>query len=978
MKKAEPNKKNGDRITLQSQYLPDYGDLTKLNTKRTILDSVGQEELHSIVSDFMDILQTSSAIYERNGDYALGIFSSKWCRNLDGISRSLCNTSDNEVALNSGKWLCHESCWTSISKVAIETKEPVDKECNGGLRIYAVPIMVDGDCIGAINFAYGSPPENLPEMQPIADLYNVSIESLLELSKEIKRTDPETIELAKKRLQTSALLISKIVQTKQIEKELRESERDLRKSQEIAHLGSWRVDLETNQVKWTEELYKMYGFDPSLPPPPYFEHKKLFTPESWEMLSRAMERTRKNGIPYELELETVKKDGTNGWMWVRGEAIKEPDGRITGLWGAAQDITERKKIHTALEESEEKFRLLFTAIDQGLAVHKIITDENGKPIDYIFLDINESYTRLLGVTREMSIGKRIREVMPKVEQYWIDIFGKVALTGEPSYYENFLETTGRYYSTYSYCPKKNYFAVLVNDITERKLAEEAIAAEKERLAVTLRSIGDGVITTDPQGNLLIMNKVAENLCGWSQEEAVGKPLSEVFKIVNQSTGKPHENPVEKVLSSGKIIELENNTILISRDGKERVIADSGAPIKTKNGKTIGVVLVFRDMTEKQKLSDIVQRAAKLESIGVLAGGIAHDFNNLMGGIFGYIDLANEEPDKKMASSYLEKALNTIGRARALTGQLLTFAKGGAPIQKIGHLFPFVEETARFALSGANVSCHFDVPENLWPCNFDKNQIGQVIDNLVINAQQAMPLGGTIKLSARNILLSHKEHPSLENGKYIKISVKDCGIGIQKDLVSKIFDPFFTTKTKGHGLGLATCYSIVKRHNGCIDVESEPGKGSTFHVYLPASTDSVLPISDKASNVHQGSGIFLIMDDEEIIRDTIKDLLETLGYSVVCKNNGQEAIDFFVEETKGKLEIIGMIFDLTVPGGMGGKAAIEAIRKINSDIPAFVASGYAEDPVMKNPTKYGFMDSICKPFTKSELIEILNRHIKHTK
>ena len=387
----------------------------------------------------------------------------------------------------------------------------------------------------------------------------------------------------------------------------------------------------------------------------------------------------------------------------------------------------------------------------------------------------------------------------------------------------------------------------IEDVTERKLAEQIIALEKDRLAVTLRSIGDGVITTDTLGKVVFMNKVAEELCGCKLAQALGKPLISVFTIINETTRLPHYNPAEKVLASGEIVEPENHTLLISRDSTERIIANSGAPIKDKDNKTIGVVLVFRDMTEKQKLSDTMQRALKLESLGVLAGGIAHDFNNLMGGIFGYIDLANLESDRNKASNYLSIATNTIGRARALTGKLLTFTKTGAPIQNIGNLFPFVQETAQLALSGANVSCHFDVSPELWACNFDRNQIGQVIENLIINAQQAIPEGGTIELTARNIRLNEHEHQILrpheslqgplvegrEAGNYVRISIKDSGIGIPKDLISKIFDPFFTTKPKMHGLGLATCFSIVNRHEGCIEVESEMGKGSIFHVYLPA-------------------------------------------------------------------------------------------------------------------------------------------------
>ena len=382
----------------------------------------------------------------------------------------------------------------------------------------------------------------------------------------------------------------------------------------------------------------------------------------------------------------------------------------------------------------------------------------------------------------------------------------------------------------------------------------------------------------------------------------------------------------------------------------------------------------QDITRHKRLEEELQNVQKIESIVVLAGGIAHDFNNLMGGIFGYIDMASEASTENKVTSYLSKAMNTIDRARALTLQLLTFAKGGAPIQEICHLFPFVRETAEFALSGANVSCNFDVPQDLWTCNFDKNQIGQVIDNIIINAQQAMPDGGMIELSARNITLEKKEHSLLANGNYVRISIKDTGIGISNELITRIFDPFFTTKAMGHGLGLSTCYSIIKRHGGCIDVESEPGKGSTFHVYLPASMEAASSEKQQAAKTHEGSGTFLIMDDEEVMRDTIGGMLESLGYSVESKENGKDAIDFFLSETKANRKIVGMIIDLTIPGGMGGKAAIEEIRKLNTEIPVFVVSGYADDPVMKKPSEHGFTASLCKPFRKAELSEMLSRYL----
>ncbi|MCK9174863.1 MAG: ATP-binding protein [Desulforhopalus sp.] len=380
--------------------------------------------------------------------------------------------------------------------------------------------------------------------------------------------------------------------------------------------------------------------------------------------------------------------------------------------------------------------------------------------------------------------------------------------------------------------------------------------------------------------------------------------------------------------------------------------------------------------EREKLNDRLNQMQKLESLGLLAGGIAHDFHNLLGGIFGYIELAREKTTNEIVSTYLDKSLQTMDRARALTQQLLTFGKGGAPIKKVENLFPDVRKIIEFALSGSSVSSRFQIQENLWPCNFDKSQLGQLVDNLTINAFQSMPGGGTIEVAAHNVLLTAGEHLSLAAGKYVKLSIKDQGTGIPKELLSRIFDPYYTTKPSGHGLGLAICYSIASRHGGGLEVESEPGKGSTFHLYLPASpAETVAGIAGKSAESHTGNGTFVVMDDEKVLREIIKLMLESFGYTVVLKANGEDAVNFFMTESKADRKIAGMLFDLTIPGGMGGKEAIEEIRKTASNVPVFVTSGYSEDPVMAEPKKYGFTASIAKPFSMKELADMLEKHIK---
>lgn len=402
----------------------------------------------------------------------------------------------------------------------------------------------------------------------------------------------------------------------------------------------------------------------------------------------------------------------------------------------------------------------------------------------------------------------------------------------------------------------------------------------------------------------------------------------------------------------------------------------------KNGHIENISGYAQDITEiKQleeerfKLENQINQNQRLESLGILAGGIAHDFNNLLGGIFGFIQLAKAESRNKNVKYYLGKALEPMERARHLTGQLLTFSKGGAPVRKPGRLFPFVKDTAIFALSGSNVTCEFNVPDDLSPANFDKNQIGQVIDNLVINALQAMPGGGKLCISAANILIENNEAPVLNNGEYIKLSVKDTGTGIPREIINQIFDPFFSTKPGGSGLGLSTCFSIIKQHQGIIEAESEPGSGAVFHIYLPAVHDALPEIREQTPAGHKGSGTILVMDDDEYIREITEDILENTGYSVITAKDGKEALDLFNKSRKGKRNIRAVILDLTVPGGTGGIETGKSIRRIDRDIPVFISSGYSEGTIFSNPEDYGFNGRITKPFTGNELIALLDKHLK---
>ena len=321
---------------------------------------------------------------------------------------------------------------------------------------------------------------------------------------------------------------------------------------------------------------------------------------------------------------------------------------------------------------------------------------------------------------------------------------------------------------------------------------------------------------------------------------------------------------------------------------------------------------------------------------------------------------------------LSEAERACQQAQNLSRQLLTFSKGGAPIKKIVSVKEIAIESASFACRGSRVNYHAGLPDDLWAVEADPGQIGQVFHNLVINAIQAMPGGGMVRISGENLLVEPGSDLPLDAGRYVKISIQDEGIGISADHLSKIFDPYFTTKQMGSGLGLATSYSIIKNHRGHISVESKLEKGTTFQVYLPASDQEVTQQLQDDGKLIPGEGKILVMDDESIVREVLGKMLMTLGYAVESAQDGAKAIELYTRAQDTGDPFALVILDLTVPGGMGGKEAIARLQKIDPRVKAIVSSGYSNDPVMANFQKYGFSDVIAKPYKISELDKALKK------
>ncbi len=512
---------------------------------------------------------------------------------------------------------------------------------------------------------------------------------------------------------------------------------------------------------------------------------------------------------------------------------------------------------------------------------------------------------------------------------------------------------------------------IMMDVVWKMVEARNVIENKKLLGEMLDNVpGAVVIYQYKSGRILYVNNRASTLYGYTKEEILNLTINDIIadsSIKNSSV--LFDDAGESVIETRH--KRANGSIFPLEVFAKRVVFNENDAILS----------IAADITERKKLelerekiNDELNRMQRLNSLGILAGGIAHDFNNLFGGVFGYIDLARTKSNDSEITEYLTKAMNTIEHARSLTGQLLTFAKGGAPVKNPAPLFPFVKEIVQYCLNDTGVECEYAVPQELWIVEYDKHQIRQVIENIVVNATQAMPCGGLIKIKAVNCTVG-SNWPGLTPGRYIKIVITDSGCGIQPELLQKIFDPFFTTKPSGHGLGLSTSFSIVNKHGGTIQVESVLNQGSTFSIYLPAVNDVSLSSPLQESLRERGGGLIIVMDDEKMIRDTTSALLRAIGYNVECKERGEEVLEYYHELLQQNRTVTAMIFDLTIPNGLGGMDTIAELRKLNKDVPVFVASGYAEDPVMSDPKEYGFTASICKPFRLDELKKMLDDNIK---
>jgi len=658
--------------------------------------------------------------------------------------------------------------------------------------------------------------------------------------------------------------------------------------------------------------------------------------------------------------------------------VLEVHGNVTSIRGRRAvlatllDVTERRRAERDLAASERKYRLLHESMRDAC----VTVDMTGR-----LREFNSAYTEMLGYSREELLEMTYVDITP---QKWHSFEAKiVAEQIMPRGYSDVYEKEYRRKDGSVFPVELRTFLIrnelgdpefmwaIVRDMTDRKRMEEMLRQSEAFVRNILNTVDEGFIVIDRDYRILTANRAFCSQLNMACDEVTGRHCYEISHRRRRPCFEEGEEcAVRKVFDTGE----SQLSVHRHEDGDRTILVETKAfPMTDGEGNVTAVIEAITDITENHLLEEERLKSQKLESIGTLAGGIAHDFNNLLQGIFGYIALARLSLDtKEKAMAMLQQAEKALQMSVNLTSQLLTFSRGGRPVKKLLSLGPVIENAARFALSGSRSGFHLELGPDLWEVEADGGQIGQVIQNMVLNADQAMPLGGVVRISARNLPASCGDIlPSLMKRDCVEITIQDSGVGIPGQYLGRIFDPYFTTKEKGNGLGLATSYSIIRNHDGLIDVRSEMGKGSTFIIFLPASADLSCAATGQDAAAPARRGRLLLMDDDEMVRRLGVEMLSALGHEVEVAQNGEEAVVRFKAAREQGRSFDAVILDLTVRGGMGGEETMRTLRRIDPEIRAVVSSGYADSAVIGSFREHGFRAVLKKPYKVEELRDTLN-------
>lgn len=970
-----------------------YGNLADLNTTGLIRNSVSHATLADSVSDFLDLVETSAAIYEKNGDYAYQTVTSGWCRLLSAASRRFCPGEDDKQAMVSGCWLCHESCWTDTARLAVESGRSMDRECAGGLRTCAEPVCVDDQVIGAMVFCYGDPPHDTARLKEIADRFLVDENELRARAEDYESRPPFIIDVAKRRLEVSARLLGKMIELRQAEEALRESELRYRTLFENSLDGimltapDGRVfsanPAACRMLGYTEEELRLLGREGVV---------DSSDPNLARLLAERQERGTAAG-----ELTFRRSDGTTVPVEISSVIFTDQRGRLSANM-ILRDISERRRIAKALRIERERMDFVVRAAEVGIWELNVQTGEN------VF---NESWAALIGYTLE--------ELQPHEYATWSrlvhpDDFKEVepllqrCMQGIDSFYEaefrmchkngewRWILSRGR---VMTYDPAGRPLAMygIHIDVTERRRVTDQLRQEQEYYRDLVDTAPGGIyrIRIRPEVGRpsndffpfqLVHDLISPRYCyilSLDRQTLESCPESVAARIHIDDRA----DFVQACLEALEKLQTFSWQGRLDKDGEIAWVSFDAIPRLLDDGDVL-FTGILTDITarkraeqDQEELKAQLAQAQRLESVGLLAGGVAHDFNNALGVILGYAEMALGRVDE---SSPLHEALSEIyssaRRSTEITQQLLTFSRQ----QNVHpHTLSLNEVVGRVSkmlgrLIGEDITLLCRQARDLWPVRMDPGQIEQVLVNLCVNARDAITGFGTIAIETENVTVDEAASsmmPGSRLGDFAVLSVRDDGCGMDKEICERSFEPFFTTKElgKGTGLGLAIVYGIIQQNNGFILVDSKRSRGTTFRIYLPRHSDSqpvpAMEESKAASCSLQGETV-LVVEDDPFLRKLVTQMLLELGYVPLVADSPAEAL--ILTEQHGE-EIQVLLTDIIMPK-MHGRELADRIMGLYPRIRTIFMSGYTAGIISSKGASGPELSFLQKPFSVMELSEAL--------
>jgi PAS domain S-box-containing protein len=852
-----------------------------------------------------------------------------------------------------------------------EANPAVSYRCPHGLIDSATPIIIEGMHYG--NFFTGQLFLKEPEMdffKAQAKRYGFDEAAYLEAVKKVPVWTLEQLDnylfFIKGLIEVISSIGLKNLKEIEASKLIKEKEEQARTILSQMFDGYWVLDMRGNILDVNDALCRMVGY--SRDELIGMSIEDIAVDDSPEVIASRIRSIVRDGDSY-FQTKFQRKDKA---IIIADVAVRYLPDRQQMI-GFHRDITDKKKAEEALRENEARLNTILDNVGAYIFI---------KDTQYRYTYANNKVCELFGRKLEDITGHSDADFFSaeSVEEILQTDRAVIERGVTASREEKDLTAADNVPRTY-WTVKLPMFDSQGNvsslcgisaDITSHKETEKKIRESEAYIRNILDTVDEGFTVVDRDYRVMAANKAYCAQVGLSIDEMVGRYCYEV------SCNSEHpcfeigeECPVREVFATGHPqMALHKH---INKDGNVLFVETKAFPNRDEAGNIVSAIKVVHNVTERHLLEAEQLKTQKLEAVGMLAGGIAHDFNNLLQVLFGNISMAQlykDEPAK--VAELLSQAEKALSMSVNLTAQLLTFAKGGKPVIKKMDLRPVIENTVKFTLSGSRCDCRLIIPQELWNAEADEGQIGQVIQNIVLNADEAMPAGGTVDILAENVEIPSGSNMHLPNGgKFIKIVIKDTGVGIPEKHLQKIFDPYFTTKQKGSGLGLATSYSIVRNHRGAIEVKSNPESGTIFSIYLPAiEAEKEKPAPAPGISTTRKCRI-LVMDDEEIVLDVAKKMVTAFGHDVEQATEGAIVIEKYRQALASEKPFDLVILDLTIKGGMGGAETVKRLLEMDPNVKAVVASGYSDNPILSNFKDYGFSAVLGKPYSLAALKDCLN-------